>query len=198
MKTLTTHITILVFLFLFPSVSFSQTFKCEFIQEKDEDGSSNNGVCFFDPELRGDRRNNEHCWTKQITERDIYEDYLDFKVDVDKGVVNWTRRVESSTNYRTTNRTTSEPSKTQETGKIVSFYSFPQVLQRGMNSKVTVSYIIVYTQRSKYFGEFVRTLYIPQNGKSIISNYRIHMDLFNDRIKSSSLDMRFGTCEKDS
>ena len=56
----------LTFLFLYPSISFSQTSKCEFVSEKFEGGKTNKGKCSGEPEeilnskiSKSER--NEHC-----------------------------------------------------------------------------------------------------------------------------------------
>ena len=193
LKTLTTQIIILILLFQFPSVSFSQTFKCEFIQEKFEGGSSNNGICSGDPELNLGRKSNDHCWTEPINNG--YEDYLDFEVDLNSGVINWIRRFEFSKDYLTKNKSNSEPKQVEQTGKVISHYFFKQRKGLGALTKYTDSYIIIYTQESMY-NDIVRTLYIPQNGKSIISRHITNADLLFGK-ESSWLNIRFGTCGKE-
>ena len=61
-----TFLILLTFLFLFSSVSFSQTFKCEFVSEKFKGGKTNKGECSGEPEIVfsgkfSKRERNEHC-----------------------------------------------------------------------------------------------------------------------------------------
>ena len=91
MKNLTTQITILIVLFLFPSISFSQTFKCEFITEKFKGGKSNEGTCGGDPEITFSGKNytsprHEHCRIDIVTD---YDDYIDFIVDTSNKTITY-------------------------------------------------------------------------------------------------------------
>ena len=91
MNKLTTQISILLILFIFPSISFSQTFKCEFVSEKFKGGKSNQGTCTGDPEIsfsssvKTSSRTN-HC---KVDSNIRYYDYLDFVVVLDIKLISY-------------------------------------------------------------------------------------------------------------
>ena len=83
----------LTFLFLYPSISLSQTFKCEFIQERFKGGKTNEGSCSGNPEIVFSteydlKPRNKHC------EVDDYSKYfsrylIDYRVDLDNKIISY-------------------------------------------------------------------------------------------------------------
>jgi hypothetical protein len=215
MKTLTTQITILIFLFLFPSVSFSQTFKCEFIQEKYKGGKSNAGSCSGDPELIFSTQNNlfprhKHCKIEKVFG---YDDYIDFIVDTSNKTVIYNVKsgmtshgINSMVLFHKRKGDESEEEVRESYGKIrirkeegveMTVQTSTEMVDRnkGNNYKgdKTTSYLITYKivlPKHISENENLFTLYIPQNGKSIISQY----NTWEDDSNSSWVDHKFGKC----
>jgi hypothetical protein len=209
MKNLTTQITILTFLFLFPSISFSQTFKCEFIQEKFESGKSNGGTCSGDPEISMSsslepRSREKHCRYNSTSSN--YTDYLDFNIDLDKKTISYHEvqgvplhmmRERIKYHQRKGDKTEEEVRKSfdylkkfsgDRKGEVLSVNTH---LNRGMTDHPTIQYLIVYKE-GYVPNEYIYSLFIPNNGKSILTWYS-----FVDKSsigKSSWVDMKFGKC----
>ena len=216
MKNLTTQITILIVLFLFPSISFSQTFKCEFITEKFKGGKSNEGTCGGDPEITFSGKNytsprHEHCRIDIVTD---YDDYIDFIVDTSNKTI--TYNVESGMTshgidgmglYHKKRGDKSEEEVRESYGKTkvrkeegvdVTVQSFSQMVDLNKDNKYkgikTTSYLITYKKvypKNITEGELFYTLYVSQNGKSIISQYNTYS---GRKGGSSWVDMKFGKC----
>ena len=79
--------------------------------------------------------------------------------------------------------------KYDQTMKVLSTQHFTQ-LEDGFKGEETTSLLITYTQLTKGKNEDVHTLFIPKNGKSIISNYLI----MTQPDKSSWVSHKFGKC----
>ena len=207
-----TFLLALTFLFLFSSVSFSQTFKCEFFTEKFKNGKSNQGECSGDPEIvfssgvtTSPRTN--HC---EVDSNIRYEDFLDFVVDLDMKFITYSFKsgmtnhgIDKMVLYEKTRGNNDEKKLREEyrgsvveydqIKKVISTQTFTQ-LEDGYKGEKTTSHLITYTQTPKDKNEEVYTLFIPENGKSIISKYNI----MTETDKSSWINMKFGKCVKTS
>jgi len=186
-KTKLTFLLSLTFLFLSPSVSFSQTFKCEFIAEKFRGGKSNKATCGGNPELSFSTKNNQfprhrHCEIRDVTG---YEDYIDFIVDTKDSLVTYTTKngmtsfgIDGMVQYHKRKGDMNEKEVRESYGKIhireeegfiVNVQTFSQMVNHNKDNNYkgeeTTSYLITY----KLFPSRVITLYIPQGGKSILS-----------------------------
>lgn len=192
MKKLLTKFIILIFL-LFPSTSYSISFKCEFIQEKFKGGKPNEASCSGFPEstfgiskIPWDR--NIHCDNE--TEVTFYKDFRNYVVDLDKKTIKYIEKsgitphgIDGMIEYSKSkgdvdeNQARKKYSKVREyvrTPYILYAHSFPQTFSdRGdsFKEKKTTSYIITYANPGNPGNEYLYTLYIPENGKSIISEY---------------------------
>jgi hypothetical protein len=218
MKNLTTQILILIFLFLFPPVSFSQTFKCEFIQEKFKGGKTNKITCSGKlEELWSSNKRNEHCRVGG-TGGTGFEDYIDYTVDLKNKSITYKEKSgttpygidEMVLYHKGEGDNTSEDEIRKRYGEvhtynmkreIVSIKTFSQIDQRlGGDSKKreTTSHLITYKwiSRSRDFegkgiqNDLFSTLYIPENGESVISGYVMN----TGRSSVSSVNLRFGKC----
>jgi hypothetical protein len=212
MNKLTTQIIILILLFLFPSVSFSQTFKCEFVSEKFKGGKSNEGRCSGDPETVFKSKfskpeRTEHCVLQYSGS--TYDDYLDFRVNLEKKTVSYnqvrgitTHKLNESIEYFKRNgRKTEEEVREMydkqnkmfsgnSKGKILSVNTH---INTGMLEKgsETTQYLIIY--KEMYLpNEQMYSLFIPDNGKSILTWYNFNNN--PDYGRSSWIDLRFGKC----
>lgn len=217
MKTPLTFLLSLTFLFLYPSISFSQTFKCEFIQERFIGGKSNNYSCTMEPEVVFSYKGYTYPRTPQCKDTDKYkyEDYKGLIVDMESKTIKW-NRIEGYTEYgikemveyglekhETTKedllKIYSETNKFNYSYEIISSYFLPEtVLYTDENKKVKrkleQSLLVVSTWKVGN-GENVMSLYIPENGKSIITEYNVNMtpERFGE---GSSVKIKFGTCHK--
>jgi hypothetical protein len=210
----------LTFLFLYPSISLSQTFKCEFIQEKFKGGKSNEATCSGDPELSFSSKNHttprhEHC---DIDIVNHYNDYIDFNIDTSNKTVTYNVKsgktshgMDMSVLRHKRKGDMSEEEVRESYGKTrirtqegleMTVQSFSQMVEKnkGNNFKgnKTTSYLItyktVYPKRITENEDFY-TLYIPQSGKSTLSEYHT----FTDQNDSSSwVSLKFGKCENTS
>jgi hypothetical protein len=180
-----TFLLALTFLFLFSSVSYSTTFKCEFIQEKFTGGKTNEVNCTGDPELlypgmnANDRKN--HCLNTEVVNPRNFEDYVDFEVDLDKKTISW---ISQHGGPR------SELNIIRESRDILSAFKVPEF------PGGAISYLITFRKdywnsKRKQFG----SLYIPESGKSIVVHYKTtHLPKIES--EPSSARMRFGICNK--
>jgi len=187
MNKLTTQIIVLILLFLFPSVSFSQTFKCEFIQEKFKGGKSNKSMCTGEPESAYypiQKERTEYC-INFPTQPTNYLDYINFEVDLEKKTVFWSDKFGMENDYRLVGNS----------NKIISSNVFEEsVLVAGDENKFksTISHLILF---HPVIGDNVKSLYIPENGKSIITSYDSYRNTSNS-VETSRVILRYGVCEK--
>jgi hypothetical protein len=189
----------LTFLFLYPSISLSQTFKCEFIQEKFKGGKTNEGTCTGDPEILFSHKSyvsprNKHC---EVDEKVFsYEDYTNYIVDLENKKITFTSR----------KGVLVKGSQVQETtgieNDILNIYPFTQIKNNGEidGKSKTTSYLVTYKSpfpdfmKNILIDEYFHTLYIPQHGKSIISSYYNNISQPDRKGDSSFINMRFGKC----
>jgi hypothetical protein len=197
MKNLTTQIIILILLFMFPTVSFSQTFKCEFIQEKFKGGKSNKGECSGDPEIVFSFKGyvhprNEHC---NVEDSLIYVDFKDYVVNLNYKAMIYKERTGLVGEDKKEEWRYKEP-------HILSIHPITQMIGKNIHNTKgdkSTSYLITYkTLLPKEVSENQRiyTLYIPHHGRSIISEYIIPSEFDTD--ESSWVSMKFGKCVKTS
>jgi hypothetical protein len=186
MKTPLTFLLSLTFLFLYPSISFSQTFKCEFISEKFKGGKSNEGSCSGDPELVYGKPRNEHC---KVEDNPLFFDYKDYIVNLTEKQMIYKERFGIVGEDLKREWDYVEP-------YVLSIHPFTQITGKNKHNKKgdkSTSYLITYktvlpkkvTERERMF-----TLYIPQHGRSVISEYHT-TDINGD---SSWVSMKFGKC----
>jgi hypothetical protein len=210
MKTLTTQITILIFLFLFPSTSFSQTFKCEFVSEKFRGGKSNEGACSGDPEIVLSSKVNPSPRTKHcdVMDNHNFNDLLDFNVDLDKKMITYSYKsgmteygVDDMVSYKKRKGNIDEKKVREQYSKLLEFDSryivssvqqFTQRLNDRYTGEKTTNYLITFTRTDQYGNEEVNTLFIPKNEKSILSSYDIISK--PDKGSGSWINMKFGRC----
>lgn len=212
MKITTTQITILAFLFLFPSVSFSQTFKCEFMQEDFLDGRSNESSCSGTPEsvfgLNYSRT--QHCKFKDIDRYTNYSLIADLKTKkITYSVIygNTRRYIEEKVAYHKNQGDMDKHEVRQKYSKIekydyisdiLSAHPFVQIFSSRAGDYGDVkstSHLITFKRKlSNPEDESLFTVYIPENGKSIMSEYV----LSSLRGENSWLNMNFGKCVKTS
>jgi hypothetical protein len=213
MKTkLLTFLLALTFLFLFSSISFSQTFKCEFVSEKFKGGKTNKGECSGEPEILFSGKftkveRTEHC--RLSSPSSTYEDYLDFKVDVEKKVISY-NEVQGITRHELNEMIEYHKRKGSKTEKEVresydkkskmfsgkrkgEILSVNTHINEGMlyeKGLETTQYLIVY--KSSYIpNEEIYSLYIPDSGNSILTWYNFSN---NQSHKGSWVNHRFGKC----
>lgn len=181
-------ITSFVLLFLFPSVSYSTTFKCEFITEKFKGGKSNRGDCSGDPEIvfgttESPWPRNKHC--RDMTNYMSFD--YNYLVDLDKKTISYTSTIFGK-KYK----------KFFKSPVILSIHPIIQIITRDKEPdkwEKTTSYLVTYKDTfhiNIYHDERVYTLYIPHYGKSIISEY--YADSNNKADDASSVKMQFGKC----
>lgn len=179
MKNLTTQIIVLVLLFVFPSVSHSTTFKCEFIQEKFKGGKTNEIICTGEPEYGfiGNSDRNKYCLNTEVTQPNNYEDYIDFDVDLDKKTIYWTSVFGRSKSEKVDGISRD----------ILSFDRVDETVSQWVSSdehniKNTSSYLITFGQetlgKQKEYSR-ISSLYIPESGKSILTDYNTSGHLHN-------------------
>ena len=207
---------IFIVIALFPSVSYSTTFKCEFIQEKFKGGKSNVGSCSGDPEITYSTNKYTSPRNKQCEDKTYvssYSDFQDFVVDLDNKTISYVE-VSGTTQYgvdmmvayhkklgdkdeKEARKIYGKIHKYDITREILSSHSFTQMVyqsaENGLKKVTTKSYLITYKREyppeiSK--NEGILTLYIPENGKSIISDYNMTVRPDN----SSWVSMQFGKC----
>ena len=175
----------LTFLVLFPSVAFSQIFKCEFVSEKFLNGKTNRASCSGDPELTIHSSRTPHCGDGIGAVTRI--DYKDYVVDLKNKNIKYKRKTGTlkEGNYKTNFERT-------DYGTILDVQSFNEkVYSKENEEENTISLLIVYLLEGPTTGETPSSLYIPQNGKSIISEYSRN---FIDDGDSSWVSMKFGKC----
>ena len=179
-----TYLLSLTFLFLYPSISFSQTFKCEFVREKFDGGKKNIGKCSGDPEIIFGSGRTQHCKDSGVP---VWSEYKNYVVDLDKKLITF---IEITGLIRDDRYEKSDEGKVFH--EILDVRSFTETLVRVKKKVVekTLSYLITYTDDYSSRKQ-LSTLYIPQNGKSIISTYYRTMD---DRYDGSWIEMKFGKC----
>jgi hypothetical protein len=176
----------LTFLFLYPSISFSQTFKCEFVSEKFLDGKTNRASCSGDPELTIHSSRTPHCGDGIGAVTRI--DYKDYVVDLKNKNIKYKSKTGTlkEGNYKTNFERTVY-------GTILDVQSFNQnVYSKESGEENTISLLIVYSVEGADSEEKPSSLYIPQNGKSIISEYSINF--MTDHGDMSWVGMMFGKC----
>ena len=199
----------LTFLFLSPSVSFSQTFKCEFIAEKFKGGKSNKATCGGDPELTFSTKYNQlprhqHCEIDTVT---YYDDYIDFIVDTKDLMVTYTikhgvtsfgidgmvqhHKIKGDMNEKEVRETYGKIHIREKKGLIVNVQTFSQTVNHNKDNNYlgeeTTSYLITY----RLFPSGVISLYIPQGGKSILSENSTSEGKHGH---NSWVSMKFGKC----
>ena len=202
----------LTFLFLYPSISFSQTFKCEFVSEKFEGGKTNKGECSGEPEIifnstisKSER--NEHCRTSSLDL--LFDDYLDFNVNVEgkiiiydevRGITPHDLRKMIKYHKRKGDQTEEEVRKSYDKqikmfsgkrgGEILSVNTH---INKGMlfeKGSETTQYLIIY--KDSYIpNEQIYSLFIPDSGNSILTWYSFSN---NPSSKGSWVSHRFGKC----
>jgi hypothetical protein len=200
MKKLTTQIITLIFLFLFPSVSFSQTFKCEFITEKFKGGKSNTGSCSGDPELRFQSTDrSSHCESDPL-DLDNYVDFLNYIVDIDNKVISYVEKGKGGFPQERGN-----PFKHNRSREILSVIPHSERIfllgdgGKKFKSITTKSYLVIskllYENdlMNDPLDENLSTLYIPENGKSIITGFG-SFGVGGGGEETSYGRMKFGKC----
>jgi hypothetical protein len=192
MKNLTIQIIILIFLILFPSVSFSQTFKCEFVSEKFKGGLSYSGSCSGDPVLSNETlsrmgKRNEFCKTSTSSPL-LYTEYIDYVVDLDNKTIKYIENMGSGV-------TEVKSFSNKRSFDILSVNPFTQItITEKLEQIQTTSYLVTYKSKiGKIFKrEEFYSLYIPNNGKSIVSSY--HQSQDTRKGTYSMVKMLFGKC----
>jgi hypothetical protein len=192
MKNLTNQIIIFIFLFLSPSISFSQTFKCEFVTEKFKGGKSNTGNCSGDPEIVfsvgvSQKPRTEHC---EVDDNTFFEDYYDYIVSIDDRTITYTEKSGKVTSM-------GKGLMIKHSYNILSTKPFIQYVSEGGKRNPSISYLITYLQsfpKQPSTDENVFTIYIPHHGKSIISTYITNSGFTHNRGFSSWIKMKFGKC----
>lgn len=206
MKNLKTQITILIILFVFPSISLSQTFKCEFISEKFKGGKSNEGSCSGDPEIIFSSRGythprNQHC---KLEDNHRFNDYLNFIVDMDKKMVSYSFRsgltefgLDDMVLYEKRKGNTNEIQVREKYRNLMEYDSrntissvqeFTQ-LENNVSGN-NINFLITFGSKTKGWSDDINTLFIPVNGNSILSFY----NLVSDPDRNSWVKLKFGKC----
>jgi hypothetical protein len=191
MKTPLTFLLSLTFLFLYPSISFSQTFKCEFVSEKFKGGKTNEGRCSGDPELSFDSTDrSSHCESDPLV-LDDYVDYLSYIVDLDNKVISYVEKGKG----RVFKSVIIKSFKHNRSSEILSVHPHEQKAlvadedtDREFKVVITKSYLVVYKT-----GNTLSTLYIPENEKSIISWFK-PFGVNGGGRELSIIDNKFGKC----
>ena len=178
-----TFLLALTFLFLYPSISFSQTFKCEFVREKFDGGKKNIGSCSGDPEIVTKAKRTKHC---EVSDLNFYSDIADYTFDLNSRTIFYTAKHfhRGKKNFERLNK-----------ADILSVHSFTEKLDmdgKDNENNRSTSYLITYKEKSSRHFDYIYTLYIPQNGKSIISEY--HSNSSDTQGNASWVGMRFGKC----
>ena len=194
MNKITALIYILTLLFLFPSVSHSTNFKCEFTEETFKGGKTNLVVCSGDPDISGSGPRTKHCDNRPSFH--LGADYLDFVVDVEA----------KNVTYKTVINSGESKNKVFSSSKykIRTLYVYNERTRINKVETIGKSYLINFGVKWRNLDkkgeiknehEFIHVLYIPENGKSIITSFNSAGNLVES---TSWASMRFGKCVKNS
>ncbi len=192
MKTQLTFLLSLTFLFLYPSISFSQTFKCEFGEEKLKGGRSNQIICTGEPEIKYDNfeSRTRNCYIRMVEHPSNYMD-SQIAVDLKKETIFWTKI------FGRFGKDKSDSINLMY--QFLSSHVFEESIpMKGdeMKFKKTTSHLITYRNLTLIpQGWKNGSLYIPENGKSIITEYKTSKN-DNNLGEYSEVRLRFGTCKK--
>ena len=187
MKPPLTFLLSLTFLFLYPSISFSQTFKCEFVSEKFKGGKTNEGTCTGEPEIVFKKPRNEHCKVQDF----LITEFKDYIVNLTEKQMIYKERMGSFGKIVKQDWVYVEP-------YILSISPFTQITGRNKQNTKNVkstSYLITYKivlPKEVSEQERMYTLYIPKHGHSVISQYNTTRNDING--ESSWISMNFGKC----
>jgi len=210
-KTNLTFLLSLTFFFIFPFVSHSTTFKCEFITEKFKGGKLNEATCSGDPEIafstdQYTEKRSEHCKPELPVS---YTDFIDYVVDLDKRLITYTeisQYTERGLAYLKQNITEDLKKNKKDyewyIGDLESVkehkYSFKILTVQYFNEIVAgesrKSLFITYKKKSKYTSkpsDRFYSLYIPPQGKSIHTGYVSNP--FPGK-RNSWVNIKFGKC----
>ena len=187
-----TFLLAITFVFIFPFVSHSTTFKCEFVAEKFKGGKTNVGTCSGDPEIvfgtkQYPAKRSLHCSNKTPVS---YDDYIDYVVDLDKRLITYTNKrqntevglammmehisestFENKEDYELYIETLKAVKEYKFSEKILTIQSFNQTFDGSGKSLVITYKHITALSRPDRPEEIFYSLYIPPNGKSILTKY---------------------------
>jgi hypothetical protein len=197
------------FIFIFPVKVFSKTFKCEFVQEKFDGGQSNEATCSGTGEIAMGLKRTEHC--KVDFPVFSFSDYIDFNVDLNQKTIAYTA-VRGVTDYgikhmildhkkkgdKTEEEVRKDYSKVykrkQEGFNILSINTYQSSPVLFGKEPLMTNYLIVYKDSyldSKRPDEHLYSLFIPNNGHSIITEYNSSR---TRKGESSWVNVKFGKC----
>jgi antitoxin component YwqK of YwqJK toxin-antitoxin module len=153
-----------------------QTFECEFEEDKFVGGKTNTTRCTGEPELR--LLQEDYCESSTVTDPGYYSDRY-VNVNLGTGII-----VDSGFPNGKTGGIPSD---------IIFYQTFKQSIydpkKRGQ-SQTKVSHLIRY---KTFIGES-KSIYIPESGKSIITEYFIQRN--HNFIEYSSVKLKFGMCRE--